>query len=179
MLIAAIVIGFAYNAVTPLGVVFGSSKPSPSDSKAEPAVRSGGDDAFHILKISWQSDADFRNQPMLLAKASGHKNLTWEQTQQLLAANEIVLVDARNAVDYQTEHIPGAVSLPAASTDADLANFTSKYSRDTALVIYCESKLCPMSRELSRRLHSQGYKNIRLMPGGFAEYRASRAATQH
>jgi rhodanese-related sulfurtransferase len=112
---------------------------------------------------------------MLLAEGPRGKKLTWAETEPLVAANEIVLVDARDPISYQTEHIPGAISLPETSSEADLASFAAKYPRDTALVIYCNSSKCPMGRELAKTLRSKkwGYSNIREMPGGFAEYRAT------
>jgi rhodanese-related sulfurtransferase len=85
-------------------------------------------------------------------------------------------VDAREAVYYQTEHIPGAISLPAGSPPADLIAFVTKYPRETALVVYCGSPQCPLSHQLVAVLTGQlGYSNVREMPGGFAEYRQAEA----
>jgi rhodanese-related sulfurtransferase len=178
MLIAAVVIGLAYNSVTPLGVVFGAKPAMPNDSKSAPSVQTDGIEQSQLIQISLATDGIVGNRPILFGK--GSKNLSWPETQSLLAANEIVLVDARNAIDYQTEHIPGAVSLPATSSEAEVAAFAAKYPRDTALVLYCGSKMCPMSHNLAKELRSKkwGYTNVRIMPGGFAEYRASKATVQ-
>ena len=71
---------------------------------------------------------------------------------------------------------PGAVSLPAASSPAELAGFAAKYPKDTAIVVYCGSSSCPLSHQLTTILMTQfGDTNIREMPGGYAEYRISEA----
>ena len=90
----------------------------------------------------------------------------------MLAAGQIFLVDARAAVYYETEHVPGAVSLPAGSSPTELAAFAARYPKSTALVVYCGSLSCPLSRQLVAVLTGQlGYTNVREIPGGFAEYR--------
>lgn len=169
MLVAAVLIGLAYNSVTPLGVVFAGTHSEQT--------RVGYQIQFATVALDTGSVVG--KPAMLLAAGPSRKNLTWPETQALLSANEIVLVDARNAIDYQTEHIPGAISLPATSSKPELADFAAKYPRDTALVIYCESKMCPMAHNLAKELRSKkwGYNNIRIMPGGFAEYRATKAAS--
>jgi rhodanese-related sulfurtransferase len=172
---AAVVVGIAYNSVTPLGVAFGAGPRSPVDPNA-PSVQAGVGVEHRVQFTRTALQSDNADTPMLLAKAGGGKNLSWPETQSLLAANEIVLIDAREPMNYQTEHIPGAISLPSTCTKDALANFTSKYPPDTPLVVYCESKMCPASHNLARRLHHEGYKNVRVMPGGFVEYRATRAA---
>lgn len=177
MLIAAVIIGLAYNSITPLGVVFGATTATPPDSDSAPAVQNR--DAVQFINASLKTGNVFGQGTFLLAKGPGRKNLTWPETKALLAGNEIVLVDARDAIAYQTEHIPGAISLPATSTKAQLADFASKYPPDTALVIYCNSKRCPLGHDLAKTLRSQWhYTNIRLMPGGFAEYRAAQVTSQ-
>jgi len=175
LLVAAVVIGLAYNSVTPLGVALGAKPAKPIDSEPAPSVGTGRGFQNQVIQVSWKTDSDFHKEPMLLAEGPSGKKLTWEETQSLLAANQIVLVDARDSLSYQTEHIPGAVSLPETSSEADLANFASKYPPDTALVIYCNSLKCPMGHKLAATLRSKkwGFTNIREMPGGFAEYRAS------
>lgn len=180
MLVAAVVIGLAYNSVTPLGVRFGATKATPDDPEPALSRQIHGGYQNQLTYVLLQTDNGFGNKPMLLAKAPGGKKLTWPETEALLAANEIVLVDARDSLSYQTEHIPGAISLPATSSDAELTNFASRYPRDTALVLYCGSWQCPSAHNLARDLRSKkwGYTNVRVMTGGFAEYRASKTASQ-
>jgi rhodanese-related sulfurtransferase len=175
VLVAAFLIGLAYNLMTPLGVAFG--KPvARDDSESVPALQRNGGHQIQLVTTPLTTDETFADTPIIFGK--GSKNLSWPQTQSLLASNQIVLVDARHVGDFQTEHIPGAISLSSTCTDAELAAFASKYPRDTALVVYCESRTCPASHNLARRLRADGYTNVRVMPGGIVEYRTSKAASQ-
>ncbi|MGZ4987609.1 MAG: rhodanese-like domain-containing protein, partial [Limisphaerales bacterium] len=109
--------------------------------------------------------------------ASATSKLTWSETKELLAQKQIVLVDARAAEYYQTEHIPGAISLPDTSTKSELAAFAANYpAKDTTLVVYCASAQCPAASNLARVLRKKwGYTNVHVMQGGMAEYRRSEA----
>src|SRR5206468_5417773 len=87
--------------------------------------------------------------------------MTWPETKQLLAQKQIVLVDARSPEYYQTQHIPGAVSLPATSTESELTAFAANYPKNTTLVVYCASAQCPLAGELSRTLRKKlGFTNV-------------------
>lgn len=102
--------------------------------------------------------------------------LTWPETKALMAAGKGVLIDARIAANYEAEHIPGAVSLPANSSSEDIAAFLKRHPKDTPFIIYCGSSKCPMSHTLAGALVNQhGCTNVRIMPGGYVEYRTAMA----
>jgi rhodanese-related sulfurtransferase len=93
----------------------------------------------------------------------------------LLAAGKLVMIDARAASAYQAEHIPGAMSLPAGSPTAEVSAFVAKHGKNTPYVIYCGSGQCGLSKMAADALISQGCSNVKVMPGGFSEYRVSEA----
>ena len=172
LLTAACCVGFAYNSVSPLGV----RRPSKTPAEAAPVVQHNGAENFGpIQHLSlWPNTdspfADRATEGLTLINAATSK-MTWPQTKQLLAQNQIVLVDARTADYYQTEHIPGAVSLPASSSQSQLAAFAANYPKDTTLVVYCASAQCPLAGDLARVLHKKfGFANVHVMQGGMAEY---------
>src|SRR5258708_7234470 len=105
-------------------------------------------------------------------------SLTWPEVKLLLAASQIVLVDARLAAHYEAGHIPGAVSLTAHSPPNEMSAFAAKYPKQKPLVAYCGSESCPMAHALAEALISEyGFANVRVMPGGYAEYRLAEART--
>jgi len=185
MLAAALVLGFAYNAASPLGVrahAVAGRGPAPTP------VRPGGsppalyeNETAAITVESSAGSAPIAAPPVpaqpsepVVMPSTG--TLTWPETRKLLAEQKILLVDARAAVYFATEHIPGAVSLPADSAPAALLAFAEKYPRDQAIVIYCGSAQCPLANKLAGILKDQlTFTNLREMPGGFVEYRQSEA----
>jgi len=182
----ALVVGLAFNAANPLGVhgTINAAKATTSPSAVTPATGATRVYENETLSFSLETGAaPAAANPVPAANPTAANGpaanpvptvptLTWPETSKLLAAGQIVLVDARAAVYYQTEHVPGAVSLPAGSPPAELAAFAAKYPKDTALVVHCGSLQCPLSNQLVAVLTGQlGYKNVRVMPGGFAEYR--------
>jgi rhodanese-related sulfurtransferase len=190
LLIAAVAIGVAFNAMNPLGIR------SSADSVASPVAASGDvyQNETSIIKLGSDAASAPAQQPGLYenstvrttleakapqrAQGVDDKVITWLETKKLVAAGSIVLVDARAAIYYQTEHIPGAVSLPAGeSTDADFATFAARYPKNTPLVVYCGSLSCPLSRNLIAVLTGRfGYTNVRDMAGGYVEYRETEEA---
>jgi rhodanese-related sulfurtransferase len=181
VLVVALLLGLAFNSANPLGVrTVASSEQAPvappvsrapglaASSRDAPRSNASLNSCYDNQTIALSLETDTGLQPVV----ANAPTLTWAEAKTLLAAGQIVLVDARAAVYYQTEHIPGAVSLPAGSPAQDLAVFTTKYPKDTALVVYCGSVFCPLSNQLVDVLRGQfGYAHVREMPGGFAEYR--------
>lgn len=190
ILVAAILLGLAYNQATPLGV-----RLSNSDQRGfEPPVTSNPDGYFNqTLAMSLEAAAPpadsgglYRNETVSLSLASvgatgqpGRKAipvLNWAGVKPLLQAGKIVLVDARASSFYQADHIPGAISLPVYATPPEFAAFQAKYPRHTPLVVYCGTPQCPLGHHLAAALIEQfGYTNVSVMPGGYAEYRLAEA----
>lgn len=186
ILAAAMLLGLAYNHHSPLGV---RPRQSP-DTKTEPAAAGTNTQASPPLTLSnaatnaaqpaelFAALPAFESAPATASPApvtpSGElrfPELKWPEVKALLAANQIVLVDARLAETFALTHIPGAVSLPAYSPPEQLQAFARSHPQHQRYVLYCNSDTCDMSHELATKLARQyGYTNLTLMPGGFAEY---------
>lgn len=190
ILLAAVVLGVAYNQSSPLGL----RTTSAEDQSASP-VATPGTPALPIPSITQPGDAG-RPQPISIGAKVADLNpvlpsppvpsnqspaavanpppfpeLKWPAVKALLAAKQIVLIDARLKETHLLSHIPGSVSLPAYSPPEELQAFATKYPKDTRLVLYCNSDTCDMSHELAGKLaRNYGYSNLSVMPGGFAEY---------
>ena len=167
-------LGLAYNATSPLGVRFSKLPSSPAPA---PTAAIESDYQNETLGLTLESDG---TAPASAAAAPQGPRpvppiaaaLTWPEVKPLLAAGQILLIDARAVEYYQAEHIPGAVSLPANSLATNMTAFTTLYPKSQAIVIYCGSVSCPLSNQLTVALRDKfGYTNLREMPGGFVEYR--------
>lgn len=74
----------------------------------------------------------------------------------------IIVIDARSTRSFAEEHIPGALSLPSRSIDADA---TSGLPRDATLVTYCWGPGCNGSTKAALRLSALGFRVKELIGG--------------
>jgi rhodanese-related sulfurtransferase len=92
-----------------------------------------------------------------------------------ISSGEWLLVDARDEDQFTAEHIPGALSLPAASYEEMLLFFAEEHGREKPVVIYCGTEDCEMSAELAMRLRDEaGWTDIRILEGGILAWRRGR-----
>ncbi len=79
-------------------------------------------------------------------------------------ANDIVVVDVREAEDYEKGHIPGAINLPH-----DKWNTVQGLRKDTLNVLYCYSEVCHLAATAAVEFAGKGY-SVMEMDGGFDEW---------
>ena len=75
--------------------------------------------------------------------------------------NNVVVVDVREAEDYEKGHIPGAINLPH-----DKWNTTQGLKKDTVNVLYCYSHVCHLAATAAVEFAGKGYP-VMEMDGGF------------
>lgn len=104
-------------------------------------------------------------------------SITWAQAKEQLHDGVTVIVDARAPSYYEAGHIPDAVSMPPTSGALEFAAFVGKYPPQTSrVIIYCGTEACGLSKALASRLINDfGYTDVKVMPGGYAEYQAEAA----
>lgn len=81
----------------------------------------------------------------------------WQETD-----TAFVLVDARDAIQYAREHIPGAINVPYIEIRAG----GLLPPRDQRIVVYCSSETCPISQYAYEALDQLGYEEIYDMRAG-------------
>jgi rhodanese-related sulfurtransferase len=95
----------------------------------------------------------------------------WPQVKPLLAAGQIVLVDARPVSTYEAGHIPGAISLPVTGNPEDFSAFRAQHPTSAHIVVYCSSTSCSLSKQLADKLIAEfGYQKVEYMTGGYQEW---------
>jgi|InoplaM3SPM_1038593.scaffolds.fasta_scaffold21947_1 rhodanese-related sulfurtransferase len=80
---------------------------------------------------------------------------------------EFVLVDARDAIQYAREHVPGAINVPYVEIRAG----GLLPPRDQRIVVYCSSETCPISQYAYEALDQLGYEEIYDMRAGLQGWR--------
>lgn len=179
ILLAAVVLGLLYNHASPLRVRAMTETSATSDSTNAPKLR--GTVRNETISLSFDNPTTVSAPPP--APPSGNSPavnlpaLRWPEVKALLDAGKIVLLDARAKASYDSGHIPGAISLPAATPANDLRTFTERFQKTTALVTYCGADDCRLSHALAEMLVKVcGFTNVSEMPGGFAEYNLATSA---
>lgn len=95
----------------------------------------------------------------------------------MLAGGQIVLLDVRPKTVYDAGHIPGALSLPEASTPEEFGAFAKRHPTNTPLVFYCSSTSCSMSARVARKMMVEyHYTSVKFMTGGYLEYQREEMA---
>jgi rhodanese-related sulfurtransferase len=180
--VASVVLGFAYNAASPIGIRWSEA---PAVTAANPLLQV-------VSAPAGQLDSPTQPSPPSVAQASSapvsaHEPAlvfepeplvhvppsatTWAEVKPLLARGEVVLVDSRSRAAFEAVHIPGAVWLPEPPGEKEWTEFTTRHSRDQHLVVYCSSSSCSVSYRLAHRLAREGgYTFAQYMTGGLHEW---------
>jgi rhodanese-related sulfurtransferase len=88
--------------------------------------------------------------------------------------DSFLLIDARDADSYAACHIPGALSLPLRTINAQT---TAHLSKDKVLVTYCWGPACNASTKAAAKLSRLGF-HVKEMIGGIEYWRREGAAVE-
>lgn len=87
------------------------------------------------------------------------------ELQERMARDEVVLLDVRPEVEYQSGHLPGAVSMPQEALERELNRLPS----DKLIVAYCRGPYCVFADEALALLSERGLP-VRRLEEGVAEW---------
>ena len=89
------------------------------------------------------------------------QSITTAELLQLLEAGNVVILDVRPEVEYQSGHIPEARSIPIDELETRLGELP----RDQEIIAYCRGPYCVFADEAVTLLQKQGYRARRLIDG--------------
>lgn len=81
-----------------------------------------------------------------------------------------VFIDARIARDYEAGHLEGSISVPVDANDVERRKATDHISKDARIVLYCQSAKCKFAETVAVKLMDDGFSNISIFRGGWAEW---------
>lgn len=81
--------------------------------------------------------------------------------------NKLLVLDVRDAVQFAKDHIPGAMNIEWRQVFAQRA----KLPKDKTILVYCNTS--SFAGQVAMALRMDGYENIRLLHGGYNEWKAS------
>jgi rhodanese-related sulfurtransferase len=114
---------------------------------------------------------EFRETFFSQADNPGVRLITLQEAEDLWVAAAAVFFDARGAGLFGEGHMPRARNLPEAESRQKFPADVLKLARERTLVVYCEGGDCQSSLLLAKRLRGEGFKDIRVMTGGWEEWK--------
>ena len=107
----------------------------------------------------------------LVAAAKAHiKEVDLTEADAAIQAAD-VLIDVREADEFQAGHIPGAINIPRGLLEFRLSNDPVLSSRDQKLVLYCKNS--GRSALAASALQEMGYLEVLSILGGFDAWAAA------
>jgi rhodanese-related sulfurtransferase len=94
--------------------------------------------------------------------------ITRSELEALVAADQVVLVDALPSSYYDQAHLPGALNL----VENDVAVLAPRLlpDLDATIVTYCSNAACGNSQAVANRLEKLGYTNVRKYREGIQDW---------
>ena len=101
----------------------------------------------------------------------GIVRISMAEAEDLFASGRGLFVDARPAAEFRKGHVPGARNLPFETADETaLAALKAALPPGRPVVVYCQGEDCLSSLGLARLLAARGLEEVRVLPGGWAEW---------
>ena len=89
------------------------------------------------------------------------EQITAEELRVRLQTGDVVLIDARPAEEYESGHLPGALSVPV----GEIEQFLTRLPDDKQIVAYCRGPQCVLADEALVFLSEKGWQVARLEEG--------------
>lgn len=97
--------------------------------------------------------------------------VTAERLAELMADNQVTVLDVRSAANYARSHIPGAISIPI----QELAHRLDELDGHELIVAYCQGPYCVSSPNAVRIMLDAGHQ-ARVLSGGWTAWARSEHA---
>jgi rhodanese-related sulfurtransferase/DNA-binding transcriptional ArsR family regulator len=88
------------------------------------------------------------------------------ELEQMVKAENVLLLDVRPSAEYEFGHITGAISVPMIELMANLKNI----AKEQEIIAYCRGPFCVLADEAVKILSEMGY-NVRRLDEGYPEWK--------
>ena len=126
--------------------------------------------AVHLPLVKRFARGEFRDSFFQAAEYPGIRMITRLEAEDLWAAGEALILDARAEGFFAQGRVPRARNIPAAGPEETLPADLLGTARDKVLVVYCEGGACQSSLALAKLLHDEGFRDVRVFSGGWEEW---------
>ncbi|MFW6043100.1 MAG: ArsR/SmtB family transcription factor [Marinilabiliaceae bacterium] len=90
----------------------------------------------------------------------------------MMAENNVLLLDVRPPAEYELGHITGAINIPAQEIEKRLEDLPE----DTEIIAYCRGPFCVLADDVVKTLKEKGY-NVRRLDKGYPEWKTMKLTT--
>lgn len=123
---------------------------------------------FHFPLIKRFARGEFREAFFIREDYPGIRMIGLVEAEDLFfAPGAAVFIDARSAPEFREGRVPGAWNIPFTPAMMRLPEEISALLLEQALIVYCEGGDCQSSLELAKVLHDNGFRDIRVLTGGW------------
>lgn len=131
--------------------------------------------AIYSMAYNWMADEGFlvRSQQVREVQAAsltGFIPMLDAQGARAALNDGATFIDARRPEDFESGHVPGAISIPPDATSAYFRTMLSGLSAQDRLVIYCQNDECPYSSRTAKKLYLMGFSNPAIFEGGWESW---------
>ncbi|WP_455199404.1 rhodanese-like domain-containing protein [Kaarinaea lacus] len=84
--------------------------------------------------------------------------------------NDVVVVDARSTLEFETLHIKGSVNIPVAKKDFPEQIVKLRSTTDKPIIFYCNGRTCMKSFKATQAAMDAGVKNVFSYDAGIFEW---------
>lgn len=90
----------------------------------------------------------------------------FDELEDMMAQNNVLLLDVRPRTEYELGHITGAINVPVKEIERRLDDLPP----DTEIIAYCRGPFCALADDAVKILNEKGYK-IRRLDKGYPEWK--------
>ena len=102
-------------------------------------------------------------EPIKTVSAQDLKNMMAEDT-------DLIVINVLDKNWYEKSHIDESINIPL-SDRGEFERGVANLKKDTPIVVYCASKICPLSKDAYKILvHKLGFTRVWAYEGGIAEW---------
>lgn len=109
-------------------------------------------------------------QDLVMAAKEKVKEVDVEQAEEAIRVADL-LVDVREADEYQNGHLPGAINIPRGLLEFKFSNDEALNSRDLNIVLYCKNS--GRAALSAQSLAEMGYLHVTSITGGIEAWQAA------
>lgn len=121
----------------------------------------------HVIRYASQEIAELEKIMNRQREDNNAQNaVSLGELEQMIEAENILLLDVRPAIEYEFGHITGAISIPMNELMDSLKNIAT----DKEIIAYCRGPFCVLADEAVKLLKEQGY-HVRRLDEGYPEWK--------
>jgi rhodanese-related sulfurtransferase len=103
--------------------------------------------------------------------------ISLEEARALFFSHKATFLDARSPESYRLGHIRGARNLPLDGIQVHFDKVMADIPTNRTIITYCDGEGCAKSKGLALELIHAGFKNVRVLPDGWALWLGHRLPT--